>query len=219
MKPEPATTMTITDPRQGKLLLDSRSYRFFAPFVAQTKTASRAAAELDVSVATMLYRVTTLVAAGLLVVTRIERRAGSPIKHYRSVADDLFVPFDIMPHTDLDHYIRDSMVSSYDARHVRGLARYIREQGYDGRRIFLGDDGTAWHHLAPASDREQRPFSETALSVIPGGEQYDEIVLSDADAVELHREIEALWRRYRQPNTRGRRYLLRTLLIPLEPDA
>ena len=219
MKPKPRAMMTITDPKQGKLLMDPRSYRYFRPFVAQTKTASEAAAELGVTVATMLYRITTLVEAGLLVVTRIEKRAGSPIKHYRSVADEVFVPFDIMPHDDIDHYIRDSMVSTYTDRHIRGITRFIREQGHDGRRIFRGDDGTAWHHLAPASNRAQLPFDNASLDVVPGGEEYDEIELSDAEAMELHRELRELWQRYRQPNAKGRRYLLQTLLIPLEPDA
>ena len=85
---------TVSDPEQARLLSNRESFRFFEPFVARELSATGAAEEVGCALDTMLYRIKTFVRAGLLQVSRLEKRAGRPIKHYRSVYDAYFIPFE-----------------------------------------------------------------------------------------------------------------------------
>lgn len=92
----------MTDPTQARLLTDPRSKAFFKPFLVRERSVTEAARLLGCPLNTMLYRVGTLVRAGLLRVVREERRAGRAVKVYRSVHDAYFVPFALTLYATLE---------------------------------------------------------------------------------------------------------------------
>ena len=83
----------ITDPDQARFLADIKLLAFLLPFLGRVSSVSQAAAELDIKVNTMLYRVQQMQDLGLLTLDHLEPRDGRAIRHYRAVADVLFVPF------------------------------------------------------------------------------------------------------------------------------
>ena len=78
------------------------------------------------------------------------RRAGRPIRLYRSVADGFVVPFDVTPFVDLEERLRTSLHADAD-RFARSAAIAIRASGIEARRIYRGSDG-AVHQEAAATD-------------------------------------------------------------------
>ena len=98
----------VTDPEQVAFLTDPRLRAFATPFLARSASVSQVAAELNVKVNAMLYRVQQLQACGLLRVDRLESRAGRAVRHYRCVADALFVPFSATPFETPEAQVRQS---------------------------------------------------------------------------------------------------------------
>jgi hypothetical protein len=90
-------------------LSDPESFRYFEPFIARDRTVKEAAEAVGCNLDTMLYRVRKFLNAGLLKVTRVEKRAGRPIKHYRSTSEAFFVPFEVTPYAELEERLEALM--------------------------------------------------------------------------------------------------------------
>src|SRR5918998_3432491 len=85
--------LVVSTAEGARALTDIRSMRALRPFVGQTRTLSAAAAEADMTLSRLSYWVRRFLALGLVQVVEIERRTGSPIRHYRATRDVFFVPF------------------------------------------------------------------------------------------------------------------------------
>lgn len=59
----------------------------------------------------MHYRAKTFLDSGLLKVVREEKRAGLPVKIYRSIADAFFIPFELSNHADQE----GQMIERYES--------------------------------------------------------------------------------------------------------
>ena len=92
----------VEDADQARLLTDSEAQMIFRPFLARELTASQAASETGRDLNAVLYRLRQFVAAGLVKVVREIKRAGRPIKVYRSTADAYFVPYEFTPFASLE---------------------------------------------------------------------------------------------------------------------
>lgn len=135
----------VDDPRQARLLTDDDVLRFFRPFLARDASASDAAAEAEVSLDRMLYRIRTFVDAGLLRVVRRRPRAGRPIKIYRSSHDAYLVPYAATPFATLQELLRQRFEAT--AHHLADLLaahETARDRPWDGFRLYRGDDGETW---------------------------------------------------------------------------
>jgi hypothetical protein len=194
--------VTVTDPKQAALLSDLESAVYFEPFLARERTASQAAAELGCRLDTLLYRVRTFLAAGLLVVTRLEPRAGRPVKHYRSSADAYLIPFGVTPYADLEERIRELLHADEDAV-VRGLARVLRSSHQDGQRLYRTARGEVFRQSADALGRGLPLDDPAALEhyTRQGGTVVGErlnvtLYLSDSAARALLAQFYSLWQRH-----------------------
>ncbi len=216
------TAHTVRDETQARLLSDPKSFGYFRPFLARTLTVSRAAEEVGCRVDTMMYRVKTFLNAGLLIVVRIEKRAGRPVKHYRSSHDAYFVPFVAKPFANLEEEVREGLRSHEDAI-VKGLARTRRTLDRQGHRIFRGSDGEIHWHSAGS---EHFLLDYDALPELPHSPNYeglslgelftDELFLTDDEAKALLSRLYALWRESKHEASGTRKpYLLRVALVPL----
>lgn len=164
----------------------------------------------------MLYRVRTFLRAGLLSVTREEKRAGRPIKHYRSSHDAYFIPFTATPYADLEERLRKQFGVLVEEL-IRGVAAVLRQVGHDGRWFYRDDDGL----VGSKSGEEARlefdfddPRWPTAYDF------YAQVHLSRDEAKALQRELRDLHARYRlrcQVGS-GERYIMQGILLPQSGD-
>jgi hypothetical protein len=227
-RPPAAAFHTVTDPEQARLLSDPESFRFFEPFVARACSVKAAAAEVGCSLSTMLYRVKTFLGAGLLQVARIEKRAGRPIKHYRSAFDAYFIPFEVTPYAGLE----ERLEAYYRERQkilIPAGARLLRTMGTEGRRLYRRlDDGEVWQESAGDTQTFIDFYDTEAYARRlearrgPLGEMMDDTLhLTEVEAKALLLEFHALWWRYAQGRPHGeesgRPYFMQFNFLPLEP--
>ncbi len=211
----PGAFHTVAIAEQARLLSDPKSLRFFTPFLASEKTVSGAARELTCELHTMLYRVRTFLKAGLLRVTREQKRMGRPVKIYRSVHDAYFIPFSATPYADLEERLREQL-GPLTEELVRGFAGVIRQIGYDGRRLYR-DAGGLVNSEAGEETRFGLDYDNPAWPVV-----YDfrcELYLPREEAKVLQRELRDLYARYlpRRQVSPVEKYVLQVALVP-QPD-
>ncbi len=218
--------MTVENPKQAELLSDTGSFRYFKPFLAKERTVSQAAAEVGCNLDTMLYRVKIFLAAGLLQVTRLEPRAGRPVKHYRSVEDAYLIPLSATPYADVEELVRGQMQAGQDLL-IRAVAKYLRNVELEGRRVYRRrDNGEVWQESAGESKiafdflepESYRNYFEKHLG--PVAEAFaNEFLLTDEEAKAFLLELYALWFRYQGKENEPTRkpYYFSLGFVPLEP--
>ena len=194
---------TVTDPEQARLLSDPKTFEFFEPFVAREQSAGAAAVAVGCALDTILYRIKTFLRAGLLHVVRSEKRSGRPIKHYRSVHDAYFVPFEVTPFAELEERLAAGF-RERQALVVPRLARVLEQSGRNGRRVYRRlDNGDVWQESAGGVqtsfdlyDAESyRKHMETHQG--PIAEATDDVLeLTDAEARDPLVELYGVWRRF-----------------------
>ena len=189
------------------MLSDPRSLRYFEPFLARTVSVSQAAEEAGCELDTMYYRVRRFVAAGLLRVAELRRRAGRPMKLYRSVADEFVVPFEATPYAELEERIREQRREHEDLI-VGTMARLLRDSGWDARRLYRTDDGEVnMESAGPAQVRVDWSNLETLVlpQRTPAENLSVELELTDAEArtllLSLYRLVLAKPRRHGSSGT------------------
>lgn len=171
----------------------------------------------------MLYRVKTFVRVGLLEVSYEEKRAGRPIKHYRSVHDAYFIPFGVTPFANTEERLK----AHFDERAalvVPRMAHIMRQLGREGRRIYrhaesaevwsesAGEAAPGFYVYDPERYRHQMDNYRG-----PAAEFMDDTLeLTDAEARELLVELYDVWRRFKHeggPELR-KPYFLQFVLVP-----
>ena len=98
-------------------------------------------------------------AVGLLEVVGIERRAGSPLRHYRAVADTLFVPFEATKAETLQVLLgrwEEPWLSMFHHAYARALED---ARPHWGVRVWRDDGGEV--RVTPATSPEG-PLDATA---------------------------------------------------------
>lgn len=211
----PQAELVVRDPNQAQLLTESKSKDFFKPFVARELTASQAAQDVGCELSTMLYRIKTCQAAGLLTVVRQEKRAGRPLKVYRAVADAFFIPFDLTPYADYEERLVEQLSPVWH-QVARGLAADGRVRGRQGERVHRDAQGTVWTTRVEALDRQLLRELEDA------GTYYADAVvsLSDEQARALVLSLKELFTRAYNASMpeQGKRYTLQLAFVPTEPS-
>jgi len=164
----------VTDPRAATLLSDPDWVPWIEPFLGRTRSIAEVAAELGRPLDAVRYRVRRLHEAGVLEVVGQRKRAGRPIRLYRTVADGFVVPFEATPFVDLEERILATMTAQARS-FARSAAQLLREGGAEARRIYRAPDGTV-HQEAAADDAmlaaaaERDPIESLALEVsLPRG--------------------------------------------------
>lgn len=217
-------THRVEDEIQARLLSDTKAFSYFIPFLAQTRTVSEAAQEIGCNLDTMLYRVKRFLEAELLEVVWVEKRAGRPIKHYRSVHDAYFVPLSLTPFATFEEEVRQ-LVRRYENTIIRELARSSRTLNRQGKRIYRDKFSEVATHTA--KDEEEifafdslpelaldSTFNHTLVAELFS----DELLLTQSEAKELLAQLYRLWRDHKLEPTAARKpYVLQVALVPLEP--
>jgi len=224
-RPPAEAFVTVQDEKQAKLLSNEGGFDYFKPFLARARTVSQAAEEVGCNLDTMLYRVTTFLEAGLLEVVRLEKRAGRPIKHYRSVHDAYLIPHSVTPYADVEERLRSQMQKGHDVL-VQGIAKVLQELEQEGRRVYRRQDtGEVWQESAGDTmlefDLLDPESLQTRLEVYQGpvADAFsDKLFLTDEEAKAFMFELYAVWLRYQGKGEEKRKpYYFSLGLVPLEP--
>lgn len=211
-------SFTARTREQAKLLLDPTYIGYLIPFWGQDRTISQAAAELQLPLNSVHYRVTKLHQAGLLSITATTKRAGRPIRHYRTTADRFIIP-DQLRTSDDEHRLTTELLPMVKSI-ITGLTRNAPDS--TGRLLYL-DEHRRLHSdsCKVTTDTEyDQPRTETTERV--GAVQYGQVQLSPAAAQAFQAELKALVNRYTQTGTEassaGRQeYSFITAIAPAAP--
>jgi hypothetical protein len=84
---------TVTDKDTIEFLANPDHQRYLECFMTNECTMARAAQRLDVPLQRVFRKVRQMLKLGLIEQTRLETRVGRGIRHYRTVADQFFIPF------------------------------------------------------------------------------------------------------------------------------
>jgi DNA-binding Lrp family transcriptional regulator len=181
----------VDDPVAATLLLDDVARSVLAAFLEGERGVREAADTLGLDLDATLYRVKRLERAGLLVQVGLRRRAGRPVRLYRAAAEAWFVPFEVLPHADLEEAFFEMHVDQ-GRRLARAAARALRQTSWAGYRIARGDGGG----LSVQGVREDgRAFADPDSYAGPVDASV-ELHLRPADALRLNQELRALVERY-----------------------
>ena len=135
-----SSCFVVADPEQARLLTNPETVRYFKPFVADTKSLSQAAAELDCHLNTLYYRVQTFLKTGLLKISREQKRKGRAIKYYRSIEDELYIPFNLTPYANIEEGLAEQLGPLWQ-QILSGLAKTYQQKGIYGRKIYREEHG------------------------------------------------------------------------------
>lgn len=198
---------------------------FFYPFLGHEKTVTEAARELDCKLNAMHYRVKTFLDAGLLKVVRQEKRAGQPVKVYRSVADAFFVPFDLTPHADIaEDWVRTVKPTVRELGRAFGAA--IERRGRTGQCVFRdAEGGVSLFGAHVGTETGDIVFNLDTPDLLVGADRCGDIFLTEQQARALQDELSNLFTRHIRPaqddpaeGGRRERYLFIYTLAPARKD-
>jgi predicted transcriptional regulator len=203
------TTVRIKDLEAAWFLIHLGQLQQLKVFIEKEVTVSQVSEELGLDFNRAYAFVKRLLRLKLIKVSRLEKRKGRPIRHYRSVADHFFVPFTLL---SLEHALQamsaelqHTMLRNIAATELEGLDRHA------GLQAMQGEAG-AMHCLLMKGPNEPMPEwvelqSASMLSWQP-------LMLDFASAKNLQKELDDLISRY-QIQTGSQQYLLHVGLCTL----
>ncbi len=209
-------SLTVTDPRWAKVLLDGREIGFYSLFLGRDLSVGEAATASGQSLNTAYVHVRRLLRLGLLVVGGETRRAGRLVKTYQLVAHSLFVPYEVTAYDSYEsflyHYIDLPSARMLSRSVARARAGFAPSYGIEITRVGGQID------LRPASAPGEPLNARLPHRPAVYNLALDDLMLENADAKALQAELRELWQKYRARNG-SRRYVLRLGLAPYPEDA
>lgn len=210
--------LTVTD-RMAVALCLSREYnRLIEALMLEPLTASGLAVRAGSDVKAVHHKVTRLVGAGLVEVVGTEQGKTRPMRQYRSVAHNFFIPYQAMPAETLEE-LTTTLSSEFDTRLLRALVRatapLIEHDSAFGMRFQHEGDHMSMNLTAQGAFFDLETLLEPDQPAVVA--DWDILHLTPAQAKELQHELKALHRRYQelsQQNKDKSRFLLRLTLCP-----
>lgn len=205
-------TVTVTDPALADLLTDPKVLKQLEPFLGHDCTVAEAARQTGSLPNTVLARVRRWLRLGLLETVRTEKRQGRAVRHYRTVADSWFIPFDNTSAATLKESL--AVRDAYWEDRLRSAVVSVREElaGSWGTRIYRDGRGRLQIQMAVSPDSNWTSLAPDRPAVLAAWR--DGLYLDFEDAKRLQQELFSLLLRYQQLDG-AQRYLLRLGLAPL----
>lgn len=196
--PDIDAVLVVRDHLGVDLLLKLASTRCIAPFMRKEQTLGTAAAELQMPASTLAYYVKRFVRAGLLAVVRLEARAGKPIPVYRATAAEFHIPFEAMPPGIRDEFLNGSR--------QKMLTRFSESMEHQ----VVGRDNPGLRVVPHPVRGVSIDFLDgDTLDDVPATEWWGSIDLSEAEAMAMRDELQAVIAKYVDDRpAKGRRHYL-----------
>jgi DNA-binding MarR family transcriptional regulator len=134
------TSLEITQLEAAMFLVDGAQVRYLRPFFARECSLGQAAKTLKMPIANMHYWVNKMEKLGLIRQTKSVKRKGSPVKYYRSSADEFVVALKRIPTASLEELLEQRE------------RRYIRRMYQGVARALLAHEGEWYAHYFMAGD-------------------------------------------------------------------
>jgi hypothetical protein len=188
-----ATSLDILEPDAVSFMI-GEGVRYLLPFFNKEVSVSQAAKSTKVSLAKMRYWVDKMQSLGLIEQTKEVKRKGSPIKYYRSVANEFRVSINAIPVVSLEEML-ETKERRYVKRAYQAVAKAISHHSSQGGewyiRFFLENNN-------PTSQMQPKQgTSEDAKSY----SIWMPLSLSPEQAKNLRTELRELTTRYAQMHT------------------
>ena len=205
----------ITEAKAADTLLNPLTLRQLEPFFAP-KSIVEAARETGEKANTVLSRVRRFIGLGLLEVASEQKRAGRSVKHYKTVAEVFFVPFEATTSESLERMMaaRDSYWENLLRTGVVAARR--EEVGSWGTRIYRDTRGRLQVQTAVTPDSNYTMLGGGHPAVLSAWR--DSVYLDFADAKALQQEMFALLQRYHQKQG-AQRYIVRLGMAPVKKSS
>ncbi len=146
---EMVENLEVTNPEVGLFLLSRTKARYLFPFIHQEYSLSEAAKILNTSLANLRYWVRKMEELGLVRVTRLEKRKGSPIKYYRSVAHKFTFALGRLPTSEVDEILFNETELPVYQRASKALAATGRKNVKEWLLQLYMTDKTTAHAIIP----------------------------------------------------------------------
>ena len=186
-------TARMVDPRAAAVFGAARQRTILLALVEEERSLSQLARLTGTPLNLLHHHVRKFLRLGLVRVTRVEARAGAPIKHYRATARSFFVPAELM--------------RAGPGAELSGLLRQRLERSLTGVLA-----GVSYTH--DGSGPRMRLVREPGRHPI-ATELWLELRLTDSDAEELAAGLRALLQRFEaRAGKPRRRYLVHAALAP-----
>ena len=214
----------VDDLRAANFLTDPRTSILIEPFVEQESTITGAAERVGVSSLRMFRAVQRMEELRLIRVAKATPRRGRPQKHYRAVADRFFVPYNTIGSDTLEDFLleQDDRVRRVLFRCLSLHMQEILGDESQPGRVIRRSAGTLEQigrmeaysvaNLHEANLEKPTPLLSSEHSL--GWSDYAALTLDRESALELRRELTALFAKYSKP--RGKQqFLFRSGLTPV----
>lgn len=175
------------------VLASRRARKILLSLVQEEQSLSQLSRVTEVTLNLLHHHIRRMMRVGLVKVSRKETRAGAPIKYYRAVAREFYVPAELMstnPGCGLTSQLRQ-LLDRRLAQSIRGMAYF-----HDGK--------------SPRMRMVQDSDARTAAA-----ELWMELQLSEEDAAELAEKLRFLLNRFAaRSKSMHRRYLVHAAIVP-----
>lgn len=189
--------MTVAAP---VLLLEPLNRQIVELCIPQERTLSDLTAQLRSEMNGVYYRVQRLLRAGILKITRTEKRAGRPIKHYQATEAAFFVPFRNTPYEDMAEYCHGLTSPSLRGFWEAAFQKAQHLPGEWGLAITYSQRRESFElQIQRASDQglDRNPIEQWATENHILG-TFDQLRLAPEQASSMYQELLAVYRKYTQ---------------------
>jgi DNA-binding transcriptional ArsR family regulator len=207
------SSFTVSDPKVAAFLNDTTKNRFVAPFIAKERSLSEAAKIVGVKLNTMTYWINKLLEMKLIQQTRSEPRKGSSVRYYRSIADEIIVPVDLIPKESYEAVLLEQLQPLFEHLIHANVHSALRQHpGGWNLHFSCRPDGVVWRE-----DKPDLPGGRRALPLPALNDWYQPILTKEA-AKNLERELIELLERYQSypAEKHSKRYIAHIALVPDE---
>jgi predicted transcriptional regulator len=206
------TTVRITDLEAAWFLIQLGQLQQLRLFMEHEVTVSQVSRELGLDFNRAYSFVKRLLRLKLIKISRLEKRNGRPIRHYRSVADHFFVPFTLL---SLEHALQ-AMSFELQQTMLRNIAK-TELQGLDrnaGLQATMDASGVMHCTLMKGPDEPMPEWTELQSASILC---WQPLTLDFVAAKNLQKELDEVLSRY-SDQTGSQKYLLHVGLCALNDN-
>jgi hypothetical protein len=143
------SSLEITHLEAAVFLVGGSRVRYLLPFFGKECSLSEGAKMVKVPLANMRYWVTKMEELGLVKHTKTVERKGSPIKYYRSSADEFRVPLKQIPSESLEELL-EQRERRFIERGYRSLAKALSSHESDWYATYALEEGIPTANLKPS---------------------------------------------------------------------
>lgn len=203
--------LSVDTQEAAKALTEGAGWRYLEPFLGREANVSAAAKASQMSPNSLLYHVKKFLRLGLLEVAREEKRAGKPIKYYKTKAAVLFVPFHLTSAETIEALLAP-LEHEWHTKFLRSTADAMKGDEADmGLRVWRLPTGEV---IGKPSLAPPAPLDLDLLERWPVLIMYaDSLRLDPEDTAALQQELIQVFERYSRCEGK-KRYSIRLGLVP-----